>query len=46
MHADCIYVLGQGKIAETGTHKPLLNNKGLYDAMWRQQVGERKMQTV
>ena len=46
MHADCIYVLEQGKIAETGTHKQLLNNKGLYYAMWRQQAGERKMQTV
>jgi ATP-binding cassette subfamily B protein len=46
MHADCIYVLEQGKIAETGTHRELLNNKGLYDAMWRQQAGERKMQTV
>jgi ATP-binding cassette subfamily B protein len=46
MHADRIYVLEQGKIAETGTHKQLLNNKGLYYAMWRQQAGERKMQTV
>ena len=46
MHADCIYVLEQGKIAETGTHKQLLNNKGLYYAMWRQQAGERKMQAV
>ena len=46
MHADCIYVLEQGKIAETGTHRQLLNNKGLYYAMWRQQAGERKMQTV
>jgi ATP-binding cassette subfamily B protein len=46
MHADCIYVLERGKIAETGTHKQLLNNKGLYYAMWRQQAGERKLQAV
>lgn len=46
MHADRIYVLEKGKIAETGTHKQLLNNKGLYNAMWRQQAGERKMQPV
>src|SRR6185295_8771254 len=46
MHADRIYVLRRGKIAETGTHKQLLNNKGLYYAMWRQQAGERKMQAT
>jgi len=41
MHADLIYVLEKGKIAETGTHDELLGNKGLYYAMWRQQIGER-----
>jgi ATP-binding cassette subfamily B protein len=46
MHADRIYVLERGKIAETGSHEQLLNNKGLYYAMWRQQAGERKMQTT
>jgi ATP-binding cassette subfamily B protein len=44
MHADRIYVLEKGKIAETGTHRQLLGNNGLYYAMWRQQAGERKMQ--
>jgi ATP-binding cassette subfamily B protein len=44
MHADRIYVLEQGKIAESGRHSELLENKGLYYAMWRQQVGERKPQ--
>ncbi|HEU0111699.1 MAG TPA: ABC transporter ATP-binding protein [Flavisolibacter sp.] len=42
MHADVIYVLEKGKIVETGTHDHLLQQKGLYYAMWRQQVGERR----
>lgn len=42
MHADRIYVLEQGEIIETGTHEMLLLEKGLYYAMWRQQIGERK----
>jgi ATP-binding cassette subfamily B protein len=42
MHADRIYVLEQGDIVETGTHEGLLGMKGLYYAMWRQQIGERK----
>lgn len=42
MHADRIYVLEQGDIVETGTHESLLQEKGLYYAMWRQQIGERK----
>ena len=42
MHADVIYVLEQGKIVETGSHTNLLDQKGLYYAMWRQQVGERR----
>jgi ATP-binding cassette, subfamily B, bacterial len=42
MHADVIYVLEKGKITETGSHEMLLQLKGLYYAMWRQQVGERR----
>lgn len=42
MHADMIYVLEQGQIIESGTHNQLLETNGLYYAMWRQQIGERK----
>jgi ATP-binding cassette subfamily B protein len=42
MHADTIFVLEKGKIVETGSHDSLLTEKGLYYAMWRQQIGERK----
>jgi len=42
MHADKIFVLEKGKIIETGNHAALLEEKGLYYAMWRQQIGERK----
>ena len=42
MHADRIYVLEKGNVVETGTHNKLLEEKGLYYAMWRQQIGERK----
>jgi ATP-binding cassette subfamily B protein len=42
MHADRIYVLERGHIVEFGRHSELLDQKGLYYAMWRQQVGERE----
>ena len=41
MHADTIFVLERGSIVEQGTHADLLERRGLYYAMWRQQVGER-----
>jgi ATP-binding cassette subfamily B protein len=46
MHADRIYVLEKGDIVETGNHEKLLEEKGLYYAMWRQQIGERKKLTA
>lgn len=42
MHADTIYVLERGEIIESGKHEELLSLKGLYYAMWRQQIGERE----
>jgi ATP-binding cassette subfamily B protein len=42
MHADKIFVLEKGEIIETGKHDELVQEKGLYYAMWRQQIGERK----
>ena len=41
MHADRIYVLEKGRVIESGTHEALLIEKGLYYAMWRQQIGEK-----
>ncbi len=41
MHADTIYVLEKGSVVESGSHRALVKAKGLYYAMWRQQVGEQ-----
>jgi ATP-binding cassette subfamily B protein len=41
MHADNIYVLEKGHIIESGKHFDLIAQKGLYYAMWRQQIGEK-----
>lgn len=35
-HADCIYVMQNGRIAESGTQKQLLQQNGLYRDMWEQ----------
>ena len=43
-HADTIYVLERGRVVETGSHHALVEARGLYYAMWRQQIGEREPQ--
>lgn len=46
LHADRIYVLERGHLVETGCHSDLLEKKGLYYAMWRQQVHQRTTTAV
>jgi len=43
MHADIIHVLERGQIVESGRHDELIQIKGLYYAMWRQQIGEKEI---
>jgi len=38
VNADQILVLDAGRVAERGTHASLLNQNGLYAAMWRRQL--------
>lgn len=33
--ADCIYVLQDGKIAESGTHSKLIERNGIFTRMWK-----------
>ncbi len=44
MHANRIFVLEKGRITEEGNHLDLIESKGLYYAMWRQQVGETEIE--
>jgi ATP-binding cassette, subfamily B, bacterial len=46
MHADKIFVLEKGHIIESGRHEELLKEKGLYYAMWRQQIGEKHTKEI
>jgi len=38
-NADCIYVMEQGKLAESGKHEELLAQSGLYASLWNVQTG-------
>jgi ABC-type multidrug transport system fused ATPase/permease subunit len=38
MEADHIIVLDEGRIVEQGTHKELLNNKGIYYRIYKEQL--------
>ncbi len=38
-HADCIYVLDQGRVVESGRHKELLARGGYYRQLWEKQNG-------
>lgn len=40
--ADCILVLNEGQVAESGTHEELLAMKGRYASMWRKQIRAQK----
>lgn len=39
-HADAIYVLDEGRIADSGTHAELIGRSGLYRELWQVQTGE------
>ncbi|MBX4191813.1 MAG: ABC transporter ATP-binding protein/permease [Candidatus Doudnabacteria bacterium] len=45
-HADRIYVLEKGQLAEVGNHTELLKKQGLYSALWRQQIASKETITV
>ena len=39
-HADRIYVLDGGRVAEAGTHDDLVADKGIYASLWNVQTGQ------
>ena len=41
MHADRLYVIKDGNIAEQGTHSELLGKGGLYSAMWAAHISAK-----
>lgn len=43
-HADRIIVMQEGKIAEEGTHKALLQQKGRYNALYQMQFSDHAQQ--
>jgi ATP-binding cassette subfamily B protein len=45
-HADHIYVLHNGAIAESGTHEKLCDLNGIYARLWQIQTGEQSQITT
>ncbi len=45
-HADCIYVLDQGRIVEQGTHDQLLALGGYYADLHSRQLLEQELETI
>jgi len=45
-HAHRIHVLEAGQIIEAGTHEDLVDQGGLYAALWRVQTGEQLLTTT
>lgn len=41
-HADMIYVINDGRVAQSGTHDDLIGQTGLYRTPWNVQTGERQ----
>lgn len=41
VNADNIYVVSEGKVEESGTHKELLSNKSMYSSMWKAHVNAK-----
>lgn len=39
VNADCIYVMDQGRVIESGKHQELLAEKGRYQTLWAIQTG-------
>lgn len=40
-NADCIYVIKDGAVTESGTHDELLKNGALYSAMWTAHISAK-----
>jgi ATP-binding cassette subfamily B protein len=40
-NADCIYVMDQGQLVESGRHADLLDRNGIYAELWRLQTGDQ-----
>jgi ATP-binding cassette, subfamily B, bacterial len=38
-NADCIFVMDEGRVIESGQHEQLIENDGIYASLWRVQSG-------